>query len=61
MIKILMTMEHPKTKQKFIVEYDETSYDHSAFEIDEFLGRVRLRELFFAGFKCVDRDITIDY
>jgi len=43
-----MQLEHPDTKHKLTVDYDETSYTHDLFDNDGYLGRVRMRELFFA-------------
>jgi len=59
MIRIIMQLEHPYTKHKLTVDYDETSYTHDLFDNDGYLGRVRMRELFFAGYKCVCKDISI--
>ena len=59
MIDIIMTFKHIKTDKSFIVRYDPNKYDHDIWEHGTYLGRIRLRELFFAGFECTDREFNL--
>lgn len=52
MFRVMMTMEHPKTKQTFTVDFDSFSYSHPVYDDDGFLGRIRMREFHKAGFEC---------
>lgn len=49
----MMTMKHPTTLKTFMVDYDSFSYAHPVYDVDGFLGRIRMREFHKAGFECV--------
>lgn len=52
---ILLYME--KDGQQLVVRYDPIRYHHDVFENGQHLGRVRLREFYFNGWKCVKREV----
>jgi len=52
-MSLTLFLENLDTKQKLAVDYGFGNKTHNVWEDDTYLGRLRLRELFFNGFKCV--------
>ena len=60
-MRIKLTCKNIKTDQTLIVNYNPHTWDHDVFENGEFLGKLRLRELFFNGFECVGKEFSYGY
>lgn len=43
-----------------VVEFDFNRYDHNVFQDGQHLGRLKLREFFFNGWKCIKREVKND-
>lgn len=55
---IYLTMQ--KRNKTLVVRYDPVRYDHDVFENGEHLGRIKLREFLFDGWKCIKREVLDD-
>ena len=49
-----------KRNKILVVRFDPVRYHHDVFENGEHLGRIRMREFLFDGWKCVKREVLDD-
>jgi len=41
------------------VNYNATNWAHDCFDSTGFLGKIRLRELFFANYRCIEKTFKL--
>ena len=56
-LRITMTFSN-SDNHTLTVEFNPYSWIHNCFDEDGFLGKIPLRELFFAKYKCIDKQFN---